>query len=87
MKNARTVCACKNVGELRFEGIGGVVIGKYRSNFDKRVLTRRVYLQYVSIDIYIIIYISIYLIKNFMVEKIIKIIVLNILVNSLLNFP
>ena len=63
MKNARTVCACKNVGELRFERIGGVVIGKYRSNFDKRVLTRRVYLeylQYLSIDIYIIIYISIY---------------------------
>ena len=27
MKNARTVCACKNVGEIQFTGIGGVVIG------------------------------------------------------------
>ena len=39
MKNARTVCACNNVRELRFEGIGGVVIGKYRSNFGKLVMT------------------------------------------------
>ena len=39
MKNARTVCACNGVGELRFEGIGGVVIGKYRSNFGKLVMT------------------------------------------------
>ena len=28
MKNARTVCSCDSVGELVFEGIGNVVIGK-----------------------------------------------------------
>ena len=28
MKNARTVCSVKNVGQLIFEGIGNVTVGK-----------------------------------------------------------
>jgi hypothetical protein len=31
MKNARTVCACNNVGELNFDGLGGIIIGKFRN--------------------------------------------------------
>ena len=30
MKNARTVCSVKNVGQLIFEGIGNVVVGGYK---------------------------------------------------------
>ena len=29
MKNARTVCSVKNVGQLIFEGIGNVTVGKW----------------------------------------------------------
>ena len=31
MKNAHTVCACNNVGELNFDGLGGIIIGKFRN--------------------------------------------------------
>ena len=32
MKNAHTVCACNSGGELRFDGIGGVLIGKFHQS-------------------------------------------------------
>ena len=39
MKNARTVCSVKNVGQIIFEGIGSVTVGKY-NNLIKDLINR-----------------------------------------------
>ncbi len=38
-KNARTVCSVKNVGQIIFEGIGSVTVGKYNNLIKETVTT------------------------------------------------